>query len=437
MTDEQFEENRAHLEGDMEESRAAVSRGKVGGGLAAMIEEFLVAQGIEIDPASENYQRIAYAIAKADVRAMEMMQGRDRGELVETPELPGEIHVSISVPPSARTDGTGGGARLRDLFAYWKAQKAPKPKTIVEAESILRRFREVHGDLGVPEIEKRHVLALRDALVARGRAPGTVKKGLGLLGSMFQTALEDDGRFGLKGNPVRDVKKVGEAKARRFFSRDELSRIFAASVFTRGERPQGGAGEAAFWLPLLALFTGARLNEIGQLRVHDVREDAGIQYIAFTAEGEGQSIKTGGIGKRHVPLHPELLRIGFMDYVRAMRTRGEDRLFPELRPDSHGHVTGRWSRWFNRYLDSVIGIDDPRVDFHSFRHTFKVFARSAEIPEDVHDSLTGHSNVSVARAYGSAEGYPLAPLAKGIERLTFPGPDQIQSRTYLQSATAL
>jgi integrase len=94
-----------------------------------------------------------------------------------------------------------------------------------------------------------------------------------------------------------------------------------------------------------------------------------------------------------------------------------------LRPDSHGHITGRWSKWFNRYLDGVVGITDATVDFHSFRHTFKLATRAAGIPEDQHDALTGHANASVSRAYGSAEGYPLEPLAKAITKLRYRGLD--------------
>jgi hypothetical protein len=80
-----------------------------------------------------------------------------------------------------------------------------------------------------------------------------VKKQLGLLRSMFQIALEDE-KFGLKSNPGADVKvrgEVGKVKERAAFSAEELQRIFSAPVFMRGERPQGGAGEAAYWIPLI------------------------------------------------------------------------------------------------------------------------------------------------------------------------------------------
>jgi hypothetical protein len=79
-----------------------------------------------------------------------------------------------------------------------------------------------------------------------------------------------------------------------------------------------------------------------------------------------------------------------------VKASGSERLFPDIKPDSKGHLSGRWSKWFNRYLDKAVGITDSSKDFHSFLHTFKLLARQAEIPEDIHDALTGarHSGAS-------------------------------------------
>jgi hypothetical protein len=62
-----------------------------------------------------------------------------------------------------------------------------------------------------------------------------------------------------------------------------------------------------------------------------------------------------------------LLGLGWLDYVETQNRDG--RLFPHLRPNKYGHLSATWSTWFNEYLDVDVGIDDPRVDFHSLRHT--------------------------------------------------------------------
>jgi len=61
--------------------------------------------------------------------------------------------------------------------------------------------------------------------------------------------------------------------SRELLLADDLKKLFASPVFTEGDRPAGGKGEAAFWLPLLALFTGARQGELAGLRASDVETD--------------------------------------------------------------------------------------------------------------------------------------------------------------------
>lgn len=414
MSEEEFQRHLNWLQDIEAGGTAAIARGQFTN-LAPLINDWLVGHGYELDKDSEPYRKFAFEFAKAQVRTSQHIRARDRGEPVDTPPMP------LEAPQHGHESGD-----LTALCEYWKQQKKPRPKTTIEADSILRRFRQLHGAISPAKVTRRHVIAFRDKLVEDGKAPGTVKKLLGLLSGMFQVAVEDDAHFGIETNPVRDVKvrgQVGEVKARKPFSAEDLRAIFKSPVFTQGERPSAGAGEAAYWLPLLGLFTGARLNEIGQLRVSDVKIEDRVTFLHFTNEGEGQQLKKGGKSRKRVPVHAELVRLGFLRYVEQMRQQKSDRLFPELKADSHGHVTGRWSRWFNRYLDGAVGIADPSKDFHSFRHTFKLTARACGIAEDQHDALTGHANVSVSRAYGSAEGYPIAQLAKAIKRLRYAGLD--------------
>jgi integrase len=384
-----------------------VARGSIAP-LEALTDDWLVNHGYALPKDSEGYRKFGYEFAKAQARVNQQLRARNRGEPVDTPPM----------PPEEEQVGQGD---LTGLCEYWKEQKKPRPKTIIEADSVVRRFRKVNGDITPSKVKRGHVIAFRSALVEEGKAPGTVKKLLGLLGGMFQVAVEDE-RFGIETNPVRDVKvrgRVGEEKERKPFSVDELRKLFSLPVFTEGERPKAGSGEAAYWLPFISLFTGARLNEIGQLRVADVKKEDSVTFLHFTNEGDGQQLKTGSKSRKRVPVHAELVRLGFLRYVEQMRKAGNDHLFPGLKADSHGHVTGRWSRWFNRYLDRVI--KDPSKDFHCFRHTFKLTARACGIPEDQHDALTGHANASVSRAYGSSEGYPLGQLAKAMRKLRYAG----------------
>lgn len=400
-----------------EAAAAAVARGQFAG-LEPMIDDWLQAHGYELQRDSDDWRRFALAFAKMQARVNEKLRRRNRGEPVDTPPMPSEVQ------------GRKHGATMDDLFEYWKQQRAPRSNTCIEAAAIIRRFKDTEldgkriGNIAPSKVQRRHTLAFRDAMVSQGKAPGTVKKMLSLLGGMFQVAVEDDSKFGVEFNPVRDVKvrgRVGETKARKPFAVEELNAIFSSPIYSEGHRPRGGGGEAAYWLPLIGLYTGARLNEIGQLHTADVKTENNVTFFHFTDEGEGQKLKKGHKSRKRVPVHPELMRLGFLDYLEKMRRQKRGRLFPDLKPNSHGHITGLFSKWFNRYLDGAIGIADRSKDFHSFRHSFKLHARACGIPEDQHDALTGHANATVARTYGSAEGYPLTPLAKAIKRLRFEG----------------
>jgi hypothetical protein len=101
--------------------------------------------------------------------------------------------------------------------------------------------------------------------------------------------------------------------------KSDLRVLFASSVFTEGARSKAGRREAAFWLPLLGLFTGARLGEIAPLSAADVKTDelTNIHSIVITEDLEkGRRLKTSG-SRRVVPVHPELIRIGFIELSSA------------------------------------------------------------------------------------------------------------------------
>lgn len=246
----------------------------------------------------------------------------------------------------------------------------------------------------------------------------------------------------LEHNPSQGVR-VGERKnakaARLPFDLPALQAIFSSPVYAEGTRPEGGAGEAAYWLPLLALFTGARIEELAQLRPEDVYEESyhadnsseqRIWVMRISDEGEGQSLKNAG-SRRRFPLHPELLRLGFTGFAQSQL--GQRRLFKGLRADRFGRESANWAKWFGKYLRNVCKVSDKRMVFHSFRHKFKVAAREAGIAEEVSDAITGHSSGNVARNYGGLI-YPLRPLVEVMSRyrisgLTLPAFKQVEYTT--------
>uniref|UniRef100_A0A0S4TXK9 Phage integrase n=1 Tax=Ralstonia solanacearum TaxID=305 RepID=A0A0S4TXK9_RALSL len=336
-----------------------------------------------------------------------------------------------STPP-ART-----GVRLTAVVEAWAKERQPEPQTVQIADRVVKRFYEHVGFVPVRDMTRAHVLQFKDRLLASGQTATNTNKQLTMLRALLSFAVD---------NQMADINaaqgvKVAErknAKATRMpFDLPALQAIFSSPVYTKEARPDGGAGEAAYWLPLLAMFTGARVEELCQLRPEDIYEDTyrdaednerRCWVMRITNEGEGQGVKNAG-SVRRIPIHAELLARGFVEY--AQSHKGKPRIFPALKPNGRGAESGNWSKWFGKYLRNVIKVKDERMVFHSFRHLFKDLAREAGIAEDVSDAITGHASGKVSRRYGGLT-YPLAPLVAGMERirvvgLTLPQPPN-QSR---------
>jgi integrase len=312
-----------------------------------------------------------------------------------------------------RADDGADNPPLSMLFDRYNAERKLPAKTKLEWDGVLRRFTATVGaDLPVRAITPAHVRSFKTALLSTtGRtggtlSPATVKKILGALCSVLSWA-KREGYVTV--NPAEGITAIarGDHEDRRLpYSSDDLKAIFGV------ER----TGDANHWLPWLALYTGARLEELGQLRMADMREEEGVHFLAIEG-GNGKRIKTRS-SRRRIPIHPELVRRGLLAFVARQRSAGHERLFPELKATRLGSLTAAWSKWWGRHARIECGVIDPRKTFHSFRHLWKDAAR-AVMPEEHHDAITGHSNGSVGRTYGS--GVPLKALAEAVAKISYPG----------------
>jgi integrase len=187
----------------------------------------------------------------------------------------------------------------------------------------------------------------------------------------------------------------------RAMKHDELQILFGHEKMKK----YAASSETAhyYWLPLIGLHTGARINEIAQLNpAEDILQDekTGVWYFHFTdeseaAEGVNKSIKTNS-SRRVVPIHSQLLKLGFLDYVEKIKRGGHKIIFPQWTP-RNGKASANASKWFKRYLESVNLRDETpgaRLSgFHSFRHTFITYALTHKIAGVF--QLTGHETESI------------------------------------------
>jgi len=181
----------------------------------------------------------------------------------------------------------------------------------------------------------------------------------------------------------------------------------------------------------LSLFHGLRLNEAAQLYTEDVKHLGGIDYLAIREEREDGSkcdkrLKTKQ-SKRNVPIHPELIRIGFLDFVAARRKdRTSPRLFPELSAGSTGYFSNAFSKWFARFAEHALG-HSTEATFHSFRHQFRDATRAARLGIESVARLAGWQSGDPNQQrqvfeYGGGEEL-LRVLAEDIAKVKYPGLD--------------
>ncbi|WP_420996530.1 site-specific integrase [Cupriavidus sp. 30B13] len=145
---------------------------------------------------------------------------------------------------------------------------------------------------------------------------------------------------------------------------------------------RNAAGWAAYWLPLMGLYTGARSSELGKLMVADVRDMDGVHVLSIYDSKTASS-------ERFLPIHPELVRQGFLDYVRTMREAGNKHLFPALNNTSKGPSTV-FGKWYRLRFDEI-GITGDLKTFHSFRHTLRSELASLHIGQETTDAIMGHA----------------------------------------------
>lgn len=307
----------------------------------------------------------------------------------------------------------------RELHELWaRASPARRQTTHDDYWHVLEAFAAATGRKALADLGRKDVIAFRDRLLDKGLSATTAAHRVGILKTLFNVGVEYQL---LPANPavrVRTARSPG--KARLPFSADDLARIFHSPLYAGHPPPRAGGRQAAYWLPLLALFTGARVEELAQLLVADVRHAAGLgYYLNISDEAEHAKLKNAA-SRRRVPVHPVLVACGFIDYAGEI---GAGRLlFPHLRPNPRGKLGGYFSNFFSRYLRRCVRIASKRKVFHSFRHTFKDVCRKVGIEEAVHDALTGHAGNAVSRQYGN-ELYPLEPLFAAMERYDVAGLD--------------
>ncbi|WP_172961148.1 tyrosine-type recombinase/integrase [Asticcacaulis excentricus] len=292
-------------------------------------------------------------------------------------------------------------------------------------------------------------MSLHDAIAANGQLPApyetlgptTVKENyLSPIGRLFDFA-ENDLHARIT-SPARGIKVKGASKSigrRTSFEIDELSRLFKQPLFSGCKSPDRTltpgdflVTDHQFWTPLLMLFTGARVSEIAQLSITDVKVEASTPHISILTEFDPddpeereyvKSFKTEN-SKRLIPLHPQLVELGLGEYVKHVAARGSKRLFPEWPLSTNErklYSSATWVRRFNEKIIPEVTSRVPRPKIYNLRHTFKTRLAISEVPPQYQNKILGHAPIAMDKRY--LDVIPIDVLYKSMLSLNYDGLD--------------
>jgi integrase len=206
-----------------------------------------------------------------------------------------------------------------------------------------------------------------------------------------------------------------DKQKRRPYTREELLRFVQSPIFTDKNLPLERAYQ--FFIPLIGLFAGMRMNEICQLHTEDIREINGVWCIDVNKNSPDKRLKSKA-ARRIVPLHPVVIKAGLIEYKKIMEEQGNERMWMELK-FKEGNYKEDYSTEFNKYIDKHI-TDDREVNFHVFRNTLSdnLKQQGISISEAPVAAILGHKHPNITfDTYGQS--YNPKPLLEVLMKLDY------------------
>jgi integrase len=316
---------------------------------------------------------------------------------------------------------------LRDVLEDWAkhgkaGRQARGEKTVGKYRKSVDRFEAFTNNPTMAQIDrpcgalfKRAMQALDGAQVVPDK---TVNATLINCGTLLNHYSNKTGKIphGLWSNLTDRVERPTGEDDRDAWTPEELQRLFGLPIWQSYELPESkNAGlDAAYWVPMLSLWTGARITELSQLVVDDLTERGGVWFLRFAVTRPGQSLKTAA-ARREIPLPQGLIDLGLIEYRQHMIEARQEWLFPGVTKTSQNNAGGGPSKWFSD-LKTRLGFR-PEVTFHSFRSYVNTELTRLGIGPEMRCKYVGHKpegGVNVTH-YNKLRPDDLRPIAAAID----------------------
>lgn len=265
-------------------------------------------------------------------------------------------------------------------FRYFMERiKTLKKSTYNKQLGVVGAFAKMTGNIDVGLITAMTVADYKIRLLEDNRSASTVNDHLSILRGFFDFCINN--KIARMENPAVGMNIAGSSnqmESYETFSDEEIGRIFNSEQYLKQLKLPD-----FYWCPLIAMFTGARAEEIASLDISQIKEERGIAYIDIL-KGKTDN------AKRKVPVHDQLIVLGFLGYVQVMKDAGYVKLFPHLRDGKNGYRKNM-CRNFGKYLDKkeVNVVSELKV-FHSFRHTVVTALTNAGVNDGLKRVMVGH-----------------------------------------------
>ncbi|MFO8127990.1 DUF6538 domain-containing protein [Yoonia sp.] len=379
--------------------------------VGAQIERFRAAGNLDAAPGSNGWRVIARALCSAELEALERVAERDEGDFTGTPSAP---IIRDAQPPDSAPAPVSLSKLWREYVetrmkaGFMRSGKTREDPVIANLRKFLK-----HDD--ARRVTKSDLMTWRDELMKTLAAKTVSDIYLSKIRSLFSWAVEND-RL-----PENVAEKVRQAKPRRQHSREqgftdaEAIRILkVATTYEPNADVNGYIREkshlvaAKRWVPIICAFCGARPSEITQLRKEDVREVDGQWVIRITPDAG--TVKAGGY--RDVPLHEQIVSLGFPEFVKAAKPGPF--FHGGTEPAKYADKAKRISNQICTWLQERELIPDGVRPNYGWRHRFKSQTIELGISPRVYDAIQGHSAKSASDGYGDVS---LKAKADAIGRL--------------------
>ena len=246
------------------------------------------------------------------------------------------------------------------------------------------------------------ILARSDSLDDEeiGLEAGTVNRHQTQLGNILDHLKGNGFSCGEAFSSFRRPDAEASDQKRNPFTVADGQSLFASPVYMghKSEESRGIPGnviihDALYWIPLIAWYGLMRLSEIAGLMLADIDFQAKAFIIR---DNEIRRIKTPQ-SKRRVPFHPELIRLGFLDYISEVDNLGYRYVFPDLRLRGENTPMGAlFYKIFKPVLDAALPhAVSQRITLHSTRKTGNTAMIAGKVIDPTRHQVMGHKMAGV------------------------------------------